>query len=39
MALLQRFLQEKQIKGGTRKKKIDLINQMNPEWKDLSEDL
>ena len=27
---------EKQIKGGSRKKKIELINQMNPEWRDLS---
>ena len=27
---------EKQIKGGSRKKKIDLINRMNPEWIDLS---
>lgn len=26
---------EKQIKGGSRKKKLDLINNMNPEWKDL----
>ena len=26
---------EKQIKAGTRKKKIDLINSINPEWKDL----
>jgi putative endonuclease len=26
---------EKQIKGGSRKKKIDLINSENPEWKDL----
>ena len=26
---------EKQIKAGSRKKKIDLINSMNPEWKDL----
>ena len=26
---------EKQIKGGSRKKKIDLINKMNPGWKDL----
>jgi putative endonuclease len=26
---------EKQIKGGSRQKKIDLINSMNPEWKDL----
>src|SRR5215211_524417 len=28
---------EKQIKGWLRIKKIDLINSMNPEWKDLSE--
>ena len=26
---------EKQIKGGLRQKKIDLINSLNPEWKDL----
>jgi putative endonuclease len=26
---------EKQLKGGSRKKKIDLINNMNPEWVDL----
>jgi putative endonuclease len=30
---------EKQIKGGSRKKKIDLINSKNPEWRDLSDDL
>ena len=29
---------EKQIKGWLRKKKIDLIESMNPEWKDLSEE-
>jgi len=28
---------EKQIKGGSRKKKEDLINKMNPQWKDLYE--
>jgi putative endonuclease len=27
---------EKQIKGGSRQDKIDLINQLNPEWKDLA---
>ncbi len=27
---------EKQIKGGSRKKKIELINNLNPEWVDLS---
>jgi len=26
---------EKQIKGGSRKKKEALINAFNPEWKDL----
>jgi putative endonuclease len=26
---------EKQIKAGSRQKKIDLINSINPEWKDL----
>jgi len=29
---------EKQIKGWLRAKKIALIDSMNPEWKDLSED-
>jgi putative endonuclease len=33
------ILREKQIKGGSRQKKIDLINSLNPDWKDLSEDL
>jgi putative endonuclease len=30
---------EKQIKAGSRQKKIDLINNSNPEWRDLYEDL
>jgi len=30
---------EKQIKGGSRRKKIDLIDSINPEWRDLTEDL
>lgn len=30
---------EKQIKGGSRQKKINLINALNPEWKDLSVEL
>jgi len=29
---------EKQIKNLTRYKKEDLINQINPEWMDLSDD-
>ena len=28
---------EKQIKGWSRKKKVDLINSVNPKWLDLSE--
>jgi len=30
---------EKQVKAGPRKKKIELIESMNPEWIDLAEDL
>ena len=26
---------EKQLKAGSRKKKLSLINKLNPEWKDL----
>ncbi|WP_158996179.1 GIY-YIG nuclease family protein [Mucilaginibacter sp. L196] len=38
-----RFIQdaiarEKQLKGGSRQKKINLIVSKNPAWKDLSED-
>lgn len=30
---------EKQIKGGSRQKKINLINEMNPNWRDLFDEL
>lgn len=30
---------EKQIKAGSRQKKLDLINAMNPEWEDLYENI
>ena len=30
---------EKQIKAGSRQKKIDLIESMNPEWRDFYEDI
>ncbi len=30
---------EKQIKAGSRQNKIDLIESVNPEWKDLYDDL
>jgi len=29
---------EKQIKGWVRAKKMDLIESINPEWRDVSED-
>ncbi len=30
---------EKQIKAGSRQKKIDLINSINPEWNDLYDEV
>lgn len=30
---------EKQIKGGSRKKKIELINKINSDWTDLSKEI
>jgi len=36
---LNAIQREKQIKSGSRKKKIDLINDMNFAWKDLYDDL
>ena len=30
---------EKQLKAGSRKKKLELITQSNPQWKDLYDDL
>ena len=30
---------EKQLKGGSRKKKLALIEAANPDWRDLYEDL
>jgi len=32
------IFREKQIKAGSRKKKIDLIKSINPDWKDLYEE-
>ena len=34
-SIIAAITREKQIKGGSRQDKIDLINNMNPEWKDL----
>jgi putative endonuclease len=33
------ILREKQIKGGSRKDKLRLIETMNPEWRDLYADI
>ena len=33
------LLREKQVKGGSRKKKLALIEGMNPAWHDLYEDI
>jgi putative endonuclease len=35
--VLSAISREKQIKGGSRQKKIDLIHSINPEWLDLWE--
>ncbi|MBI5222575.1 MAG: GIY-YIG nuclease family protein [Candidatus Magasanikbacteria bacterium] len=32
------IIREKQIKGGSRQDKINLIEKDNPEWRDLSDD-
>lgn len=36
---LSAIAREKQIKAGSRQKKIDLINSVNPNWKDLYAEL
>jgi putative endonuclease len=33
------ILREKQIKSGSRQKKIDLVNGMNPDWIDLYDEM
>ncbi len=35
----QAITREKQIKGGSRKKKLDLINKFNKSWEDLYENI
>jgi putative endonuclease len=35
--IVEAITEEKRIKGGSRRKKEILINSMNPEWKDLYE--
>jgi putative endonuclease len=37
--IVEAIAEEKRIKGGSRKKKEDLINSINAEWKDLYDDI
>lgn len=37
--ILDAIKREKQIKAGSRKKKIELVNKINPLWKDLYEEI
>jgi len=37
--MLSAITREKQIKSGSRKDKIDLIERFNPQWKDLYEEI
>ena len=37
--IIEAIAREKQIKGGSRKKKLELINKFNPGWNDLYETL
>ncbi|WHF51447.1 GIY-YIG nuclease family protein [Chryseobacterium gotjawalense] len=38
-SIVQAIAREKQLKAGSRKKKIALINQLNPDWLDLYENI
>jgi putative endonuclease len=35
----QAILREKQIKAGSRKRKVELIERLNPKWEDLSKQI
>jgi len=37
--IAQAIFREKQIKGGPRKKKIELVEKLNPNWRDLSNEI
>jgi putative endonuclease len=37
--ITEAILREKQLKKWSRNKKIELINRLNPEWKDLGEEV
>ena len=38
-AIESAIMREKQLKAGSRKKKEELINKKNPEWRDLYEEI
>jgi putative endonuclease len=38
-SIVKAITREKQIKAGSRKKKLQLIEEMNPEWKDLMDSM
>lgn len=38
-SITEAIAREKQLKAGSRQKKIDLINRLNPEWNDLYDPL
>lgn len=37
--IVEAITEEKRIKGGSRQQKIDLIESMNPEWRDLYDEI
>lgn len=37
--IVEAIAREKQLKAGSRKKKLTLIRRLNPEWRDLYEDI
>jgi len=38
-SIVDAIVREKQTKAGSRQKKLDLINGINPEWEDLTNEL
>ncbi len=37
--IIEAINREKRIKGGSRKRKLDLINSINPDWRDLYDEI